>query len=67
MDTKIQTGMIEIAGSPPPGMLNTIDETVKRTKHLKFNVEVGSTVIDDVDKRATNFEKSPQWNHGLRN
>ena len=66
-DTKIQTGMIEINGSPPPGMSSIEEAAINKTKRLKFNVEVGSSVIDDTDKRATNFEKSPEWNQGLRN
>ena len=62
-DTKIQTGMIEINGSPPPGM----NPQAPKTKRLKFELEVGSSVIDDTDKRATNFEANPHWNQGLRN
>jgi len=40
---------------------------VTKTKRLNFNVEVGSSVIDDTDQRATNLEASAQWNGGLRN
>lgn len=47
--------MIEINGSPPPGMSSIEEAAINKTKRLKFNVEVGSSVIDDTDKRATNF------------
>lgn len=68
-DTKIQTGMIEINGLPPPGMNFSLDPVGVKTKRLKFNVEVGSSIIDDSGdkRRISKLEASPQWNQGLKN
>ena len=47
--------MIEIAGAPYGGVngLNATQAAMNnKQKLLKFNVEVGSSVIDDTDRRA---------------
>jgi hypothetical protein len=39
-----------------------------KTKRLKFNLEAGSSIIDEEDKKNTsNFDELVTWNSGLKN
>ena len=53
-DTMIRSGAIEINGSPIPRGKAILAQTqneirTPKQKHLKFNLEVGSSVIDEDD------------------
>ena len=62
---------MQINGSPPPGMYPPRAKTKRLqnpspAKRLKFNVEVGSSVIDD-NYRVSDLAKPVEWVSGIKN
>lgn len=55
---------MQVNGSPHPGMYPRA-----KTKRLKFNLEVGSSVIDDSynKQRGSALDGSVEWVSGLKN